>query len=74
MDGTFWSSEDLPRQDSVPHPPILESVSRLGHRGDDDPDIRFIHLNHSNKALSQFDIEEDLMGWSIASEGDEILL
>jgi hypothetical protein len=74
MDGTFWSSDDLPRQNSIPHPPILESISRLGPRGEDDPDIRFIHLNHSNRALSQIDVREDLMGWSIASEGDEIIL
>jgi hypothetical protein len=24
--------------------------------------------------LSQIDVREDLMGWSIASEGDEIIL
>ena len=74
MDGTFWSSDDLPRQNSIPHPPILESINRLGPRREDDPDIRFIHLNHSNRALSQIDVREDLMGWSIASEGDEIIL
>ena len=74
MDGTFWSSDDLPRQNSIPHPPILESISRLGPRREDDTDIRFIHLNHSNRALSQIDVREDLMGWSIASEGDEIIL
>ena len=74
MDGTFWSSDDLPRQNSIPHPPILESINRLGPRREDDPDIRFIHLNHSNRALSKIDVREDLMGWSIASEGDEIIL
>ena len=74
MDGTFWSSDDLPRQNSIPHPPILESISRLGPREEDDPDIRFIHLNHSNRALGQIGVGEELMGWSIASEGDEIVL
>ena len=46
----------------------------LGPRREDDTDIRFIHLNHSNRALSKIDVTEDLMGWSIATEGDEIVL
>ena len=50
VDGTFWSADELTSrtQHEVPHPPVSESLARLGPRRDDDPEILFIHMNHTN--------------------------
>ena len=74
IDGTFWESNEIARQDNVPHPTITESIARLGERKEDDIDIRFIHLNHTNPALSWDKKDPRLHGWSIANEGDKFSL
>jgi pyrroloquinoline quinone biosynthesis protein B len=47
LDGTFFSSAELPGRDlgEIPHPLVTDSVERLAGV---DCDVRFIHLNHSN--------------------------
>jgi pyrroloquinoline quinone biosynthesis protein B len=51
LDGTFFSADELLRQDDVPHPPIVETMRLL----DDErlAKVRFIHLNHSNLVLDE---------------------
>ncbi len=76
IDGTFFAESDLPnrRMAEVPHPFMVESISRLGHLSTSErAKVRFIHLNHSNDAL---DAESDASklirskGFAVASEGD----
>lgn len=79
IDGTFWSEDELGGRDmaQVPHPTISESLELLGERQEGDPEVIFIHLNHTNPALdedsSQANHLSDL-GWSIGEQGSTILL
>ena len=79
IDGTFWSDDELGGRDmtQVPHPTISESLELLGERRDGDPEIIFIHLNHTNPALdgdsSQAGHLSDL-GWSVGEQGSTLLL
>ncbi len=73
LDGTFWSGGELQGRDMsvVPHPTVEDSLNRLGPRRDDDPEIHFIHLNHTNPLYnSQSDASTQLnaSGWSIGYE------
>jgi pyrroloquinoline quinone biosynthesis protein B len=45
LDGTFYSSHELPRFKEVPHPPISESIKLLDGL---DTEIYFTHINHTN--------------------------
>jgi pyrroloquinoline quinone biosynthesis protein B len=75
IDGTFFTLEEISgeRSDSkgIPHPTISESMALLGKRVEDDPDIIFIHLNHTNPVIDdemeRLEIEE--LGWKIGSQG-----
>ena len=79
LDGTFWSGGELKGRDMsvVPHPTVEESLKRLGHRRDGDPEIFFIHLNHTNP-LYNLDSDESKQlresGWSIGFESQEFIL
>ena len=79
IDGTFWSDDELGGTDmtQLPHPTISESLEPLGERRDGDPEIIFIHLNHTNPALdggsSQAGHLSDL-GWSVGEQGSTLLL
>ena len=73
IDGTFWSSNELSGrfQHEVPHPPVRLTVEMLGERKEDDPEILFIHLNHTNPLYldgeeRQFVID---LGWQIGEQG-----
>ena len=74
IDGTFWSQHELSGrlQEDVPHPPVGQTVAHLGTRLQDDPEIIFIHLNHTNplydKSSSAFKTVES-MGWKIGQQG-----
>ena len=70
VDGTFWNLNELPGRDlsKIPHPTIEESIRRLGIKKINDPDIFFIHLNHSNPVNDRDSEERNLVesyGWSI---------
>ncbi len=75
IDGTFFTLEEISvkRSDSsgIPHPTISESLSLLGNRTKEDPDIVFIHLNHTNPVIDdemkRLEIEE--LGWKVGSQG-----
>ena len=73
IDGTFWSSNELSGrfQHEVPHPPVRLTVEMLGERREEDPEILFIHLNHTNPLYlageeRQFVID---LGWQIGEQG-----
>ena len=79
LDGTFWSGGELKGRDMsvVPHPTVEESLRRLGHRRDGDPEIFFIHLNHTNPLYNSDSDESKQLresGWSIGFESQEFIL
>ena len=72
LDGTFWSSDELPRQSEVPHPPVRETLELLGMRQEDDPRVVFIHLNHTNPLCNPESVESTTLtrfGWETGREG-----
>ena len=72
LDGTFWSSGELPRQAEVPHPPVRETLELLGTRREDDPRVVFIHLNHTNPLCNPESVESTTLvrsGWEAGREG-----
>ena len=79
VDGSFWDSDELPGRDmsQIPHPTVTESIARLGERVGEDPEIHFIHLNHSNPLLesgsNQADEVSDL-GWQVGKQGQHFAL
>ena len=79
LDGTFWDSNELKGriQAAVPHPPVSETLDLLGRRGDGDPRIIFIHLNHTNPLhypnSPEYQKLSDL-GWEVGEEGMEFKL
>jgi len=79
LDGTFWDSSELDGRDmsEIPHPTISETLNRVGPRREGDPEIKFLHINHTNPVLnpgsSQFE-EVVSKGWSVAEQGSTILL
>lgn len=74
VDGTFWSADELTSrtQHEVPHPPVSESLERLGARKHDDPEIFFIHMNHTNP-IHRPDSDEHArvvsLGWGVGEQG-----
>ena len=60
LDGTFYSSDELPHRDisKVPHPFVSESTKLFsGLDYTDKQKILFTHLNHSNPLLNQDSLE-----------------
>ena len=54
VDGTFFSSDELPGRDmsEIPHPSIEESMEHFSNLTDEQKGrVHFIHLNHSNPLL-----------------------
>ena len=79
IDGTFWSSDELPHRymKEIPHPTVQETLERLVRKQDSDPEIFFFHLNHTNPLCyptSEQSMELQELGWSIANEGDSFRL
>ena len=70
IDGTFWSLNELPGRNlsEIPHPTIEDSICLLGIKRENDPDVSFIHLNHSNPVNDKNSNERKLVesyGWGI---------
>ena len=70
IDGTFWSLNELPGRNlsEIPHPTIEDSIRLLGIKRENDPDVSFIHLNHSNPVNDRNSKERKLVesyGWGI---------
>ena len=77
LDGTFWSKNELSRQNDVPHPPVVDSLERLGNLSGKDLEVFFIHLNHTNPLLIPKSNEIKLLldsGGRIPIEGQQFLL
>ncbi len=75
LDGTFYSTEELPGRDpaEVPHPPVAETVELLGGIAESGATrILFTHINHTNPLL---DADGELLrrlrsrGFDIAYDG-----
>ena len=79
LDGTFWSGDELQGRDMnvVPHPTVQESLQRLGMKSEEDPQIVFFHLNHTNP-LHNLDSEEyravTALGWDVGFETQQFIL
>ena len=79
IDGTFWSEDELQsrNQEKVPHPPIKQTIEMLGYKQQGDPEIYFIHLNHTNPVYDQWSEQHAQvieMGWKIGKQGMKINL
>ncbi len=79
LDGTFWSGDELEGRDMslIPHPTISETISMLGEKEDGDPEVIFIHLNHTNPAIDIGSVEyRELtsLGWSVGEQGSTFVL
>ena len=79
LDGTFWSNAELSNriQSDVPHPPVVETLELIGKKEVEDPDIIFVHLNHTNPLLNYDGLESKKLvdrGWSVGFEGQTIVL
>tara|TARA_Y100001980_G_C14544138_1_gene323133 strand:- start:312 stop:1190 length:879 start_codon:yes stop_codon:yes gene_type:complete len=79
IDGTFWSGDELEGRDmtQVPHPPISDTVGRLGRKEDEDPEVIFFHINHTNPVLDRGSVEYrelSSLGWSIGEQGSTFVL
>lgn len=79
LDGTFWSGGELKGRDMsvVPHPTVKDSLERLGPRTNADPEIFFIHLNHTNPLYNTKSEEYDCLtdsGWAIGEETQQFTL
>lgn len=79
LDGTFWDGNELGGRDmsQIPHPTISDTLSRIGERQGGDPEIAFIHLNHTNPALDKGSEQyQELFasGWSVSEQGSTIVL
>ena len=74
IDGTFWDHSEISHRDvaEIPHPTVVDTLSRLGKKGDSAPEIHFTHLNHTNPLLDNGSLQsEELvsMGWEICKQG-----
>lgn len=79
LDGTFWSGGELKGRDMriVPHPTVEESLHRLGETRPNDPEIFFIHLNHTNPLYNPNSNESNQLqdsGWAIGYETQQFKL
>jgi pyrroloquinoline quinone biosynthesis protein B len=68
IDGTFYSSRELPRFKQVPHPPIEKTMSLLKNSP---AEIYFTHINHTNPINGRGKERAGLkkMGFNIAYDG-----
>jgi pyrroloquinoline quinone biosynthesis protein B len=76
LDGTFFANGEIPGRDMslIPHPFIEESLAQFAKLGvNQRRKVRFIHLNHTNRALkpaSQAAMKIRKSGCSVATQGE----
>ena len=72
LDGTFWSSSELGgKAGEIGHPPVKETLELLDNRRPGDPQVIFIHLNHSNPLHEEKSAESAhlrALGWEIGRQ------
>jgi len=61
VDGCFWDNNEIARQESVPHPPISNTIDRFR---DADTDIYFTNLNHTNPVINPESEEANQLKYS----------
>jgi pyrroloquinoline quinone biosynthesis protein B len=80
LDATFFDAAELPGRDmrEIPHPFVVESLERFAPLpAATRARVRFIHLNHTNRALVPGSRERqhiERAGMRIASEGERVPL
>lgn len=79
LDATFYDGRELPGRDlrEIPHPLMVDTMEMLEERATANPGrFRFIHLNHTNPAWHEPELERDLerRGFRIARVGERIEL
>ncbi|MHA1983315.1 MAG: MBL fold metallo-hydrolase [Candidatus Hodarchaeales archaeon] len=70
FDGTFFSKNEIHRQENVPHPAIKETIERMGKESH--KNFYFTHFNHTNPILDSKSPEYSFLtqfGYKLASEG-----
>ena len=77
IDATFYDGRELPNRDltKIPHPMMIDTMKRLSTFASENPGtIRFIHLNHTNPAFNDRDIQYNLrdLGFRLAEQGERI--
>jgi pyrroloquinoline quinone biosynthesis protein B len=77
IDATFYDGRELPGRDmsQIPHPMMIDTMDRLStfakeHVGA----IRFIHMNHTNPALRDHAIQQEIhkRGFRVAQQGERV--
>ena len=75
IDGTFYDGSELPGRDlsEIPHPAMVTTMDVLAEHARMHPgSIRFIHLNHTNPALTDPALQRAVQerGFSVAEVGE----
>jgi pyrroloquinoline quinone biosynthesis protein B len=68
IDGSFYSRDELPRFEDVPHPPIMEAMDLLAGL---DTSVYFTHINHTNPVQAEGAARDAVCrrGFSVAYDG-----
>ncbi|MGE4601399.1 MAG: MBL fold metallo-hydrolase [Planctomycetota bacterium] len=79
LDATFYDGRELPGRDlsEIPHPPMVVTMERLQEAALREPGrFRFIHLNHTNPALRDETIRDELRkrGFRVAEPAERFRL
>ena len=80
IDGSFYTANELPGRDmsEIPHPFIIESMAKFKSLSNNDKfKIHFIHLNHTNPALTNNSNAQNQIkntGFNIAQRGQAFKL
>ena len=79
IDATFYDGREIPGRNlqMIPHPPMIDSMERFSKHVERNPgSIRFIHLNHTNPALHDDTVIEEVnaRGFMIARPGERTTL
>ncbi len=77
IDGTFYDSNEIPNRaiSTIPHPLICDTMNRLQEYAKKTPEkIRFIHFNHSNPALNNDEVQNNISSrcFNIAKTNEKI--
>ena len=77
VDATFYDGRELPGRNilEVPHPPMVRTMELLEDVGRKTPGrIRFIHLNHTNPALTDPELQARIRtrGFPVAEVGERV--
>lgn len=79
LDGTFFDGSELPGRslDEIPHPLMIRTMARLADVARARPGtLRFLHLNHTNPALSDPAVRAQIeaAGFAVAAMGERLRL